>query len=84
MSLAACRPHQSTYILLKPPRPAVVRIDDQGAPTHLDRRSAALSEYESRFLSRLSLSVNRKVQGSSPCPEANSESNARNQLFTAH
>jgi len=34
------------------------------------RYSAALSEYESRFLNVANRSVNRKVQGSNPCSGA--------------
>jgi len=36
------------------------------------RSSAALGEFEAPFLNRLQRSVNRKVQGSSPCPGATS------------
>src|SRR5205823_4796965 len=36
------------------------------------RHSAAPGEYEPGFLNGLRRSVNRKVQGSSPCPGANS------------
>src|SRR2546430_9233566 len=39
--------------------------------------SAALTEFVPQFLNRLQRSVNRKVQGSNPCPGANLNSNSQ-------
>src|SRR5689334_4349507 len=46
------------------------------------RHSAAIGEYDSRFLNGQRRSVNRKVQGSSPCPGAKLQFGASKQRFT--